>query len=98
MTDSDRYRVDLEQLDAAVDTMQKFGRTVEDWLGEVDRHIADLHLTWTSNAATAQRTAHDKWVTGVNEMRENLDELREVAKKAHQNYTAAIETNTRMWP
>ncbi|WP_043737202.1 MULTISPECIES: WXG100 family type VII secretion target [Nocardia] len=98
MTDSGRYRVDLEQLDAAVDTMQKFGRTVEDWLGEVDRHIADLHLTWTSDAATAQRTAHDKWVTGVNEMRENLDELREVAKKAHQNYTAAIEANTRMWP
>ncbi|MGW4326003.1 WXG100 family type VII secretion target [Nocardia sp. NPDC004573] len=98
MTDSGRYRVDLEQLDAAVDTMQKFGRTVEDWLGEVDRHIADLHLTWASEAATAQRSAHDKWVTGVNEMRENLDELREVARKAHQNYTAAIEANTRMWP
>ncbi|MGY2126395.1 WXG100 family type VII secretion target [Nocardia gipuzkoensis] len=98
MTDSDRYRVDLEQLDAAVDTMQKFGSTVENWLGEVDRHITDLHLTWASDAATAQRTAHDKWVTGVNEMRENLDELREVARKAHQNYTAAIDTNTRMWP
>ncbi|SUB47722.1 Uncharacterised protein [Nocardia brasiliensis] len=29
---------------------------------------------------------------------ENLDELREVARKAHTNYTTAIETNTRTWP
>lgn len=98
MTSEDSYKVDLEQLDAAIDTMDKFGRTVEDWLGEVDRHIADLHLTWSSQAATAQRVAHDKWVAGVDEMRENLDELRDVARTAHQNYSAAIETNTKMWP
>ncbi|MFI9410155.1 WXG100 family type VII secretion target [Nocardia gamkensis] len=98
MTDSDRYRVDLEQLDDAVAKMEKFGSRVQDWLGEVDRHITELHLAWSSEAATAQQAAHDKWVGGVNEMRENLDELREVARKAHQNYSAAIETNTRMWP
>lgn len=98
MTGDDQYRVDLEQLDAAIDTMAKFGQSVDDWLAEVDRHIADLHLTWSSTAATAQRVAHDKWVSGVAEMRENLDELREVARTAHKNYSAAIETNTRMWP
>ncbi|WP_327116626.1 WXG100 family type VII secretion target [Nocardia sp. NBC_01730] len=98
MTSNDRYRVDLEQFDAAIDTMEKFGKNIEDWLGEVDRHIADLHVTWSSHAATAQQVAHDKWVSGVNEMRENLDELREVARNAHKNYSAAIETNTKMWP
>ncbi|WP_328410779.1 WXG100 family type VII secretion target [Nocardia sp. NBC_00403] len=98
MTGDDRYRVDLEQLDAAIGTMEAFGRTVEDWLGEVDRHIADLHLTWSSKAATAQQVAHDKWSAGVNEMRENLDELREVARKAHTNYSGAVDTNRRMWP
>ncbi|WP_240772403.1 WXG100 family type VII secretion target [Nocardia sp. CS682] len=98
MTGDDRYRVDLEQLDAAIETMAAFGRTVEDWLSEVDRHIADLHLTWSSTAATAQQVAHEKWTAGVSEMRENLDELREVARKAHGNYSAAIETNTKMWP
>jgi WXG100 family type VII secretion target len=90
--------VDLEQLEDAVAKMEKFGSTVRDWLGEVDRHIAELHLVWSSEAATAQRVAHDKWVAGVNEMRDNLEELREVARTAHQNYSAAIETNTRMWP
>ncbi|MFE7802516.1 WXG100 family type VII secretion target [Nocardia sp. NPDC057440] len=98
MTDGGRFRADLEQLDAAIDTLTKFSQTVEDWLGEVDRYVADLHLTWSSPAATAQRVAHDKWVSGVGEMRENLDELREVARKAHENYSAAIETNTGMWP
>jgi WXG100 family type VII secretion target len=98
MTGDDGYRVDLEQLDAAIDTMAKFGATVQDWLGEVDRHIADLHLSWSSPAATAQRTAHEKWVAGVDEMAENLDELREVARKAHTNYSGAISHNTRMWP
>jgi hypothetical protein len=43
---------------------------VEDWLGEVDRHVADLHLTWSSPAATAQQGAYDKWISGVSEMRE----------------------------
>ncbi|MEU0503798.1 tyrosine-type recombinase/integrase [Nocardia sp. NPDC005998] len=44
----DDYRVDLEQLDAAIDTMDKFGRTVEGWLGEVDRQTTCRSLTWAS--------------------------------------------------
>ncbi|MEV0027860.1 WXG100 family type VII secretion target [Nocardia sp. NPDC050793] len=98
MTHDDRFRVDLEQLDAAIDTMDKFGKTVADWLAEIDRQIADLHLSWSSQAATAQRTAHDKWSAGVDEMRENLSELREVARIAHTNYSSAIELNQKMWP
>lgn len=98
MTSADGYKVNLDELDAAIDTMAKFGTSVETWLREVDQHIADLHLSWSSDAAAAQRTAHDKWVTGVEEMRENLGELREVARTAHTNYTTAINTNTAMWP
>ncbi|WP_433685462.1 WXG100 family type VII secretion target [Nocardia sp. CA-119907] len=94
----DDYRVDLEQLDAAIDTMDEFGRTVEGWLAEVDRHIADLHQTWSSKAAQAQRAAHDSWMAGAAEMRENLDELREVARRAHDSYTTAVRTNVGMWP
>lgn len=98
MAGEDRFRVDLEQLDAAITTMVQFGEQVEDLLAEVDRHVADLHLSWSSQAATSQRAAHDKWVAGVEEMRENLDELREVAATAHRNYSRAIDVNTRMWP
>jgi hypothetical protein len=61
-------------------------------------NIADLHLSWDGATATAQRTAHDRWVAGVEEMNENLGQLREVARKAHGNYSRAVDLNTRMWP
>ncbi|PXX60387.1 WXG100 family type VII secretion target [Nocardia tenerifensis] len=92
------YRVNLTQLDDAIATMAKFGADVEGWLREVDQHVADLHLSWSSQAATAQRAAHDRWMAGADEMRENLDELRAVARRAHTNYTGAAETNYGMWP
>lgn len=98
MTDDYSYRVNLQQLDDAIATMAKFGADVEGWLREVDQHVADLHLFWASNAAEAQRAAHDRWMVGAAEMRENLDELREVARRAHTNYTGAVRTNTEMWP
>lgn len=94
----DSYQVNLQQLDDAVSQMAKFGEEVDQWLGEVDRIVSDLHLDWTSAAADAQRSAHDRWSAGVVEMRANLDELREVARLAHENYTDAIRKNVGMWP
>ncbi|RBO78290.1 WXG100 family type VII secretion target [Nocardia puris] len=98
MTYDDKFRVDLEQLDAAIDTMDKFGQKVADWLAEIDRQIAELQLSWSSQAATAQREAHETWSAGVDEMRENLAELREVARIARANYSNAIDINQKMWP
>ncbi|MBF6207267.1 WXG100 family type VII secretion target [Nocardia beijingensis] len=98
MPDDYSYRVNLQQLDDAIATMAKFGAEVEGWLSEVDQHIDDLHLSWSSDAAAAQRAAHTRWSAGVAEMRENLDELREVARRAHTNYSGAAETNHGMWP
>ncbi|WP_280317632.1 WXG100 family type VII secretion target [Nocardia wallacei] len=95
---NERFRVDLDLLDEAVSAMQNFGTDVETWLGEIDTHIADLHLSWDSQAAAAQRVVHDQWASGVVEMRENLDDLLRIARQAHTKYTAAVETNTQMWP
>ncbi|ASF11695.1 MULTISPECIES: WXG100 family type VII secretion target [Nocardia] len=98
MVDDYSYRVNLAQLDEAVTAMAKFGADVEGWLREVDQLVAELHLSWSSQAAQAQRVAHDRWLAGAAEMRENLDELRDVARKAHTNYTGAVQTNAEMWP
>ncbi|WP_327118880.1 WXG100 family type VII secretion target [Nocardia sp. NBC_01730] len=98
MADDYSYRVDLQQLDDAIATMATFGSEVEGWLREVDQKVAELHLSWSSQAAEAQRAAHNRWMAGAGEMRENLDELREVARRAHTNYTGAIQTNQGMWP
>ncbi|MGV9748813.1 WXG100 family type VII secretion target [Nocardia farcinica] len=98
MADDYSYRVNLQQLDDAITTMADFGTEVEGWLREVDAKIAALHLSWSSQAAEVQRAAHNRWMAGAEEMRENLDELREVARRAHTNYTAAVQTNLGMWP
>ncbi|MEU2032779.1 WXG100 family type VII secretion target [Nocardia amamiensis] len=98
MPDDYSYRVNLQQLDEAIATMAKFGAEVEGWLSEVDQHIADLHLSWSSEAADAQRAAHTRWTAGVVEMRENLEELREVARRAHTNYSGVADLNQGMWP
>ncbi|MQY22288.1 WXG100 family type VII secretion target [Nocardia macrotermitis] len=94
----EKFSVDLELLAESIDAMTKFGAAVDTWLAEVDRHIKDLHMSWTSTAADAQQAAHGKWVSGVGEMRENLADLRKVAERAHANYSNAVDTNTRMWP
>lgn len=94
----DQYRVDLELLDEAITAMAGFGTDADILLTEIDTHIADLHMSWESFAAEAQRTAHQKWVNGAREMQENLDDLRAIAQRAHTNYSATVETNTRMWP
>ncbi|MCM6774487.1 WXG100 family type VII secretion target [Nocardia sp. CDC159] len=98
MADDYSYRVNLRQLDDAIATMATFGAEVDGWLGEVDRHVADLHLSWSSQAAEAQRLAHARWMAGAAEMRENLEELREVARRAHTNYSGVAQTNEGMWP
>ncbi|MFJ4653917.1 WXG100 family type VII secretion target [Nocardia sp. NPDC088792] len=94
----DRYKVDLELLDEAITAMAGFGDDADAMIAEIDAHINDLHMSWDSQAAQAQREAHQKWVSGAREIRENLDDLRGVAKRAHANYSATVETNTRMWP
>ncbi|MFE9580132.1 WXG100 family type VII secretion target [Nocardia sp. NPDC006044] len=94
---ADDYRVNLSQLDEAVAAMA-FGAEVEGLLREVDVKVAELHLSWESRAAQAQRAAHDRWMAGAAEMRENLDELREVARRAHTSYSHAVQTNAEMWP
>ncbi|WP_238847020.1 WXG100 family type VII secretion target [Nocardia arthritidis] len=90
--------MDLTQLDEAIEAMASFGTEVDGILADVDRHVADLHLSWSSDAAQAQRAAHDRWMAGAAEMRENLDELREVAHRAHTHYSEVGRTNEGMWP
>lgn len=78
--------------------MSQFGQFVESSVTEVERHSTDMHLVWSSPSAIAQREVFDRWAAGVSEMRENLDELCEVARTAHTNYCGAVDTNIRMWP
>jgi WXG100 family type VII secretion target len=93
-----RYRVELEELLAFVETLQAFEQRAETIAARVDSQIADLHDSWAGEAASAHLALHGEWTTAATQMREALSELREAARVAHRNYSGVIEVNKAMWP
>lgn len=91
-----RYRVELEELLAFVDRLQAFEQRAEATATRVDGQIADLHNTWSGNAAAAHRARHDEWMAAATQMREALAQLRAAAHHAHRNYTEAAQLNLDM--
>jgi WXG100 family type VII secretion target len=93
-----RYRVELEELLAFVEAIQAFEQRAETIASRVDNQVADLHDSWSGEAASAHLAVHRKWTTAATQMREPLAELREAARVAHRNYSGVIEVNMAMWP
>lgn len=91
-----RYRVELDELLAFVDKLEAFGKRAEAIAARVDSQVADLHTSWSGDAATAHRAQHDEWIAAAAQMREAVKELREAARTAHQNYTDAARLNVEM--
>lgn len=91
-----RYRVELEELLAFVDTLRTFEQRAEAIGSRIDAEIADLHASWSGDAAAAHRPNHDEWTAAAAQMREALGQLREAAHTAHRNYTEAVQLNLEM--
>jgi WXG100 family type VII secretion target len=90
------YRVELEELLAFVDKLRAFEQRAEAIAARVDSQIADLHTSWSGEAAAAHRANHDEWTAAAAQMRESLTQLREAAHTAHRNYTEAVQLNLEM--
>lgn len=98
-SDAERYRVNLEALEAFANQLAKFDRAAEKRSAEVDRKISALHENfWTGVAAAAHKQLHQEWLEGVAQMRRAEEELEDTARYAHFNYTQAIAHNRKMWP
>ncbi len=91
-----RYRVELEELLVFVDTLRSFEQRAEAIGSRIDGQIADLHTSWSGEAAAAHRANHDEWAAAAAQMREALGQLREAAHTAHRNYTEAVQLNLEM--
>jgi WXG100 family type VII secretion target len=91
------YRVDLHRLADIVDQIGRFEQHLDTALADVDARVDKLHTTWTGDAATAHRQAHEEWQRGVAEMRAALAVMRSNARTAHGNYSSAVTTNADMW-
>jgi WXG100 family type VII secretion target len=93
-----RYRVELDELSTFVEKLRSFEERAETIATRVDKQIADLHSTWTGEAAAAHRAHHVEWSSAASQMREALAELRDAAQVAHRNYSDVIKVNLAMWP
>jgi ESAT-6 family protein len=92
-----KFSVDLEEVSDVAAEMKAFQKSFEDRLAQLDKLVADLHLTWVGEAATAHRQAHEQWTTGAKEMHEGLGDMHEAATTAHDNYHSAATSNADMW-
>jgi WXG100 family type VII secretion target len=92
-----KFTVDLQALLGAVDQMSRFDTELEQQLNRVRASADSLGLTWHGDAADQQRVAQDQWNSGADELRAALGQLRDIAERAHTNYSGAVANNTRMW-
>ncbi len=93
----DVFEVDVDELLQVVDRMADCEAGLRALATDLDRQIRELHVTWQGEAAQAHDQAQAAWATGFHDMREALGRMRRAAHTAHGNYTAAADTNLRMW-
>ena len=91
------FSVNPESLAEAVQRMSDFQSYAEEMLNEIERIVANMHATWTGEAAAAHVQAHQHWTRGEAMMREALGQLRSAGQGARDNYRGAMTTNQAMW-
>jgi WXG100 family type VII secretion target len=91
------FSMDLQPLLAAVDQMSDFNERLEQSLAQVKSSMETLGPLWHGDAAATQQSAQQQWDSGSVELRAALGQLRDIAEKAHGNYSDAAAMNTRMW-
>jgi len=93
----DVFAVDVDELSHAIDRMAACGSALHELAGDLERRVASLHISWHGEAATAHQAAQVEWEHGFITIREALTTMRNAARVAHDNYTAAVEANMRQW-
>ena len=97
MTVPSRFVADLDELRRVVQQLTRGDGDLRELVGDLDRSVDALHLTWSGAAAEAHRSAHRAWADGFREMRAGLEVMRRAADTARDNYETAATTNARMW-
>lgn len=97
MTASFGYGVDLDLLEETTASMAQCGRALDDLLDDVAQRVAELHVTWSGQAAAAHTTAQAAWEAGFRAMRDGLATMRAAGEAAGSSYRSAADTNRLMW-
>lgn len=94
---SSEFSVDLDHLDEIVTKLSALAGFIGEHLDGIDARVATLADTgWESIAAQAYTEAHRQWVTGAREFIEGVKNMSDAAKKAHADFTHAVDLNSKM--
>lgn len=91
------YRVSLDELLSVVDRLRTFQGQLEESFDEADTQARGLAANWTGAAATEYQEAHQRWRAGARLMHEAVGVMHTNTTLAHENYTAAGNTNASIW-
>ncbi|MCX2712226.1 WXG100 family type VII secretion target [Mycolicibacterium sp. J2] len=91
------FSVDPAALLAVIDRMTAFDGDLEGHLAQAAGSVMRLGSSWYGDGGEAELAAQARWNEGAREMRAALGRLRQIAEAAHENYSSAAQTNTRMW-
>ncbi|PJE07627.1 MAG: WXG100 family type VII secretion target [Mycobacterium sp.] len=91
------FHVDLNALRSAAELFDKFEKSTEQFLGDVERKVNAMHIDWQGATAAAHLEAQRRWTAGAEEMRSAVRQLRAIVATAHGNYSSAAAANTAMW-
>ncbi len=91
------FRVNLDELDHVISRLTALGKILTDELGSIDSQVKQLHSSsWSGIAAAAHAEAHAQWAQSATEFNEGVQEMRDVARHAHEQYAKAHTTNVNM--
>lgn len=91
------FRADLDALDELVTRLRAFDAHAGRLGDDLDSDARRLAGCWTGPAAGAHTAAHERWLAAHRRIRAAADELARLVRAAHENYSAATTSNSRMW-
>ncbi|WP_067682349.1 WXG100 family type VII secretion target [Nocardia miyunensis] len=92
------FRVDLTELQSLIDDAKRLDAQVEARVDAIGRRVEQLHAQWTGVAATGHQRFVERWNGDTAAMRDALTTLQAALRRAHGNYSGAVDVNMRMWP
>lgn len=72
------FHVDLNALRSAAELFDKFEKSTEQFLGDVERKVNAMHIDWQGATAAAHLEAQRRWTAGAEEMRSAVRQLRAI--------------------
>lgn len=98
MVDDSAYSTHLGEMQQLIDRAGHIEQNIAQYLDQIERRVAAMHVHWDGDAATAHQDAHRRWQRSARDMHAELVTMRDETTGAHENYSGVVDHHQRMWP